>query len=84
MTEAPMTEDLKSVPAQVRYINAEWKDRDEIPRIGSRETRRANTAFQDVTVADARPLDANLYKVPLTAGVLRTALHRAANIPLPE
>lgn len=51
-----MTEALKSVPAQVRYINAEWKHRDEIPRIGSRETRRANTAFQDVTVADARPL----------------------------
>ena len=51
-----MTEALKSVPAQVRYINAEWKGRDEIPRIGSRETRRANTAFQDVTVADARPL----------------------------
>ena len=44
-----------SVPAQVRYINAEWKARDESPRIGSRESRRAATSFQDVRVHDARP-----------------------------
>ena len=44
-----------SVPAQVRYINAEWKGRDESPRIGSRESRRAATSFQDVRVHDARP-----------------------------
>lgn len=43
------------VHAKVRYINAEWRDRAETPRIGSRETRRANTSFQDVTVRDARP-----------------------------
>lgn len=40
--------------AKVRYINAEWRDKADSPRIGSRETRRANTAFQDVTVLDAR------------------------------
>lgn len=44
-----------TVDAQVRYINAEWRERDEPPRIGSRETRRANTSFQDVKVHDARP-----------------------------
>ena len=44
-----------SVPAQVRYINAEWKARDESPRIGSRESRRAATSFQNVRVHDARP-----------------------------
>ena len=45
----------QSVPAKVRYINAEWKDRDDSPRIGSRESRRAATSFQDVRVHDARP-----------------------------
>jgi hypothetical protein len=43
------------VDTKVRYINAEWRDRADTPRIGSRETRRANTSFQDVTVHDARP-----------------------------
>jgi hypothetical protein len=45
----------ESVPAKVRYINADWKDRDESPRIGSRESRRGATSFQDVQVHDARP-----------------------------
>lgn len=44
-----------SVAAKVRYVNAEWKGRKEIPRIGSRETRRANTSVQDIRVFDARP-----------------------------
>ena len=43
------------VDTKVRYINAEWRDRADTPRIGSRETRRANTSFQDVTVHDTRP-----------------------------
>ena len=45
----------ESVPAKVRYINADWKDKGESPRIGSRESRRAATSFQDVQVHDARP-----------------------------
>jgi len=45
-----------AVPAKIRYVNAEWKGRDEIPRIGSRETRRANTSVQDVMVRDSRAL----------------------------
>ncbi|MEC7395553.1 MAG: CmcJ/NvfI family oxidoreductase [Pseudomonadota bacterium] len=44
-----------TVPAKVRYINAEWKGKDNSPRIGSRESRRANTSFQDVRVHNARP-----------------------------
>ncbi len=43
-----------SVTAQVRYINEEWRDRPDSPRIGSRETRRANTSFQEVAVHDVR------------------------------
>jgi len=44
-----------SVPAKVRYINAEWRGNPESPRIGSKESRRANTAYQNVEVHDARP-----------------------------
>lgn len=45
----------RSVAAKVRYVNAEWKAKAESPRIGSRESRRANTSFQDVRIHDARP-----------------------------
>jgi len=41
--------------AAVRYLDAAWRDRAETPRIGSRESRRANTSFHNVTVHDARP-----------------------------
>ena len=41
---------------QVGYLNAEWKQRDERPRILSGETRRANTSLVDVEIRDARPL----------------------------
>ena len=44
----------RDVSAKVRYINAEWRDREDSPRIGSRESRRAVTAYQDVLVHDAR------------------------------
>lgn len=50
--EAAETQD---VDARVRYINADWKGRAEAPRIGSRESRRANTAYQPVRIRDARP-----------------------------
>ncbi len=45
-----------SVHAKVRYLKAEWKGRSERPRIGSRESRRANTEFHEVEIRDARPL----------------------------
>jgi hypothetical protein len=44
------------VRAKVRYLKAGWKGREERPRIGSRESRRANTAFYEVEIHDARPL----------------------------
>ena len=55
MTEALFSAIPDPIPAKVRYVNAEWKGREEIPRIGSRETRRANTAVQDIFVHNARP-----------------------------
>ena len=55
MNDVGMGAATTTVPARVRYVNAEWKGRDEIPRIGSRETRRANTSTQDIRVHNARP-----------------------------
>ncbi|MCA8926773.1 MAG: hypothetical protein KDC18_01800 [Alphaproteobacteria bacterium] len=56
MTAAAVRTEAPTIPAQVRYVNAEWKGRPDSPRIGSRETRRANTAFQDVRMHNARPM----------------------------
>ena len=55
MSDAALEVRAETTPAKVRYINAEWRDKTDTPRIGSRETRRANTSFQDVAVLDARP-----------------------------
>ena len=49
-----------SVSAEVRYLNPEWRDRAEAPRIGDRESRRANTAKRSVLVSDARGMDLDL------------------------
>lgn len=43
-----------SVRAEVRYLNAEWRDSDEIPVVGDRESRRASTAKHPVDIHDAR------------------------------
>ncbi len=48
-----MTAD-RTTQAQVRYLNPEWRDRSEAPRIGSRESRHANTSYREVTISDAR------------------------------
>ena len=42
---------------RVRYIDPEWRDRDEVPRIGDRESRHANTSYRDIVVHDARASD---------------------------
>lgn len=42
------------VQAQVRYLNEEWRQRDDIPEIGDRESRRAHTAKHTVSIHDAR------------------------------
>ncbi len=46
-----------AVRAEVRYLNAEWKDRPDAPRIGDRTSRRANTAKRTVAIEDARGLE---------------------------
>lgn len=43
-----------AVLADVRYLNAEWRDRDEIPVVGDRASRRANTTKHPVRIHDAR------------------------------
>ncbi len=43
-----------AVRADVRYLNAEWRDRADIPVVGDRESRRANTAKHRVEIHDAR------------------------------
>ena len=43
-----------SVQAEVRYLNDEWRRRDDIPRIGDRISRRANTSKHEVAIHDAR------------------------------
>lgn len=47
---------LERVKANVRYLNPEWRGRAEVPRIWSKETRRAYTSFHTVEVSSARPL----------------------------
>jgi hypothetical protein len=44
------------VRAQVGYLNPEWKDRGERPKILSGATRRANTSPREMEIEDARPL----------------------------
>ena len=51
-----------SVQAVVRYLNDEWRDREDIPRIGDRDSRRANTYKRTVAIHDAR--------VPLASGAI--------------
>ena len=49
----------RSVSAEVRYLNAEWKGRPDAPRIGDGASRRAVTHKRRVAIDDARgePLD---------------------------
>lgn len=47
------------IQAKVRYINDEWRGRDDIPSISTRETRHANTSEFDVVIKDARDLGAS-------------------------
>ena len=54
MNEQAQQASKHNANAKVRYINPEWRDKAETPRIGSRETRRANTSFRDVAIHDAR------------------------------
>jgi len=46
--------------AKVRYVNEEWRTRDDVPYICTKETRRANTSEHDVVISDARYLNDQL------------------------
>ena len=46
-----------ALQADVRYLNSEWRDRDEAPEIGSRESRRDNTSKVRVEIHDGRGQD---------------------------
>ncbi|MCZ6641999.1 MAG: CmcJ/NvfI family oxidoreductase [Gammaproteobacteria bacterium] len=49
-----------SITAEVRYLNAEWKESEDIPSIGDRESRRANTSKLTVSINDARGMNLDL------------------------
>ncbi len=51
---------MQSVTAQVRYLNPDWRGRSEMPRIGDRESRHANTSKRAVDIFDARGMDLGL------------------------
>ena len=50
----------QSVRAQVRYLNAEWRDRTDVPSIGDGASRRANTHKREVVIEDARGMPLGL------------------------
>jgi len=50
----------RSVQGKIRYIKPEWRDREDAPAIGSRETRRDNTAYYPMDIWDARDADHEL------------------------
>jgi len=45
-----------SVDARIRFVKDTWRTLPGIPRIDSRDERRANTEFHDVPILDARPM----------------------------
>ncbi len=45
-----------TVNARIAFLNDEWKHRDDLARIYSRETRHANTTKHDIEIKNARPL----------------------------
>ena len=51
---------MESVAAEVRYLNEEWRTRQDAPRIGSKDSRRANTSKKQVQIHDARDQNLNL------------------------
>lgn len=55
MSVDAIAEPTTAVRAKVRYLKPEWRTRADSPRIGSRDSRRAATAFREVLVHDARP-----------------------------
>lgn len=55
-----MNSPQSDVPTTIRYLNSDWKDSAELPRIGDRESRRKVTELYDVQVKDARDIEDEL------------------------
>ena len=49
-----MIDQPEFVEGQIAFLSDDWRDRDEIPRIYSRETRHANTTKRDILIHNAR------------------------------
>ena len=80
----PEAEGLRFVESRVAYANDEWRARaaaaggganvtdDDKPKIGSKQSRHANTSLVDVRIWDARPVADRLrfvlYKTPTAHG----------------
>ena len=69
----------RTVRAKLRYINPEWRHSAEPPRIGSRESRHANTATHEVLVHDACAL-VDGFELDTSGFALRT--HVTADVGL--
>ena len=48
------------IATSVRYLHGKWKDAEDLPRIGDRESRRQATVLQPVNVKDARAIKSDL------------------------
>ena len=62
-----------------------WRSREaEAVLAGQKPSAELFQRAAAAALAPARPLRHNAYKLPLAQGLLREALHRATNLPLPE
>jgi len=62
-----------------------WRAREaEAVLEGQAPTTELFARAAEAATEPAKPLDGNAYKIPLVQGLLREALHQAAQIPLPE
>jgi xanthine dehydrogenase YagS FAD-binding subunit len=62
-----------------------WRAREaERVLVGQRPSPALIATAAEAALIGAKPLKHNAYKIPLTRGLVRTALHRALEVPLPE
>ena len=51
---SPMNSAPDWVESQIAFVNEEWREQSELPRIYNRESRHANTTRHDVVIHNAR------------------------------
>ena len=91
LAEAAVSLSLETgVMKQVRVVLGHvapipWRSREaEAVLAGQKPSLELFQRAAAAALAPARPLRHNAYKLPLAQGLLREALHRATNLPLPE